>query len=188
MYLKTALFGLYLFSGFSIASTDITLSTEGNPFIDVSKERNFAIGRTTFTGIVIVPACNLVMDNNYQIIDMGVTQVSELQNSALRSERKLILNIINCDLGKGTDSGHLVEMLFEWARVDVNSVNNVASGINLEIQDSRGNRALSGIPLPPQPLRKDEKSLGYTVRLENSNEFIQGGGYKFVLRFKVNYQ
>lgn len=177
-----------MYGSLSIATTDMPLTNTGSPFIDATSENNFAIGRATFSGAVISSACNLVMDNNYQTIDMGVTPISELQSITSLPEKVLKLRMIGCELGKDDYTGHLIEILFEWERVDIANSSDAASGIDLKIQDSRGSWASSGIPLPPQVLGKNEKELDYKVYLTNNGNIVNSGHYNFALKFKVNYQ
>ncbi|PVZ85725.1 fimbrial protein [Serratia sp. S1B] len=190
MHLKTILIliSFCLYGGLSIATTDLPLTNTGSPFIDATSKKIFAIGRATFSGVVIASACNLAMDNNYQTIDMGITPISELQSTASLPEKVLKLRMIGCELGKDDYTGHLVEILFEWERVDTANSSGAASGIDLRIQDSRGSWAASGIPLPPQLLGKNEKELDYKVYLTNSGNITHSGHYNFALKFKVNYQ
>lgn len=190
MHLKTilVLISFFLYGGLSIAGTDMQLTNTGNPFIDAANTNKFAIGRATFSGAVIASACNLAMDDNYQTIDMGTTPISELQSITSLPEKVLKLRMIGCELGKDDYTGHLIEILFEWERVDITNNSDTASGIDLKIQDSRGRWATSGIPLPPQILGKSENELDYKVYLTNNGSIVHSGHYKFSLRFKINYQ
>ncbi|KEY58129.1 fimbrial protein [Serratia sp. DD3] len=190
MHLKTTLvlISFCLYGGSNIAATDIPLTNTASPFIDVTSKNKFAIGRATFSGVVIASACNLAMDDNYQTIDMGVTPISELQSIPSLPEKVLKLRMTGCELGKDDYTGHLIEILFEWERVDITNSSDAATGIDLKIQDSRGSWASSGIPLPPQVLGKNEKELDYKVYLTNSENIVHSGHYNFALKFKVNYQ
>ncbi|EIE0340262.1 type 1 fimbrial protein [Salmonella enterica] len=151
-------------------------------------------GRTSFRGVIIVPACTLAMEDTYQSVDLGSTPVRDLQDSFSGPERRFHLRLRNCELagtGKHIYSASRVRVTFDGVQGEMPdrfSLAGQARGINLQITDSQGYPARVGKVMPPQRLTGNEETLNYTLRLVRNGESLKAGDYYAALRFKVDYE
>lgn len=190
MYLRNNIVGLLFFSAFTQASSDASFPGPGVSLPDYWGESLvWWHGRANFSGQVIAPACSLSMEDRYQSIDMGTTPVRDLQNTLLGSEKKIELRLRDCELS--SESTKTVRLTFEGVRGNTPnefSLSGQARGVNLQIRDTQGYSAYSGIPLPPQLLTGSEQWLIYSLRLVRNGEPLKAGNYYAALRFKVDYE
>ncbi|EEG9645689.1 fimbrial protein [Salmonella enterica] len=151
-------------------------------------------GRASFHGQVIVPACALAMEDAWQVVDMGVTPVRDLQNAYAGPEKRFQLRLRDCELagtGKRVFTGSRIRVTFdgvEGETPDKFSTAGQARGVNLQIVDGQGYTARSGKVMPAQVLEGNEQGLDYTLRVVRNSEPLKAGDYSASLRFKVDYE
>ncbi|EAO6410012.1 type 1 fimbrial protein [Salmonella enterica] len=151
-------------------------------------------GRASFHGQVIVPACALAMEDSWQVVDMGLTPIRDLQNTYEGPEKRFQLRLRDCELagtGKKVFTGSRIRVTFdgvEGETPDKFSTAGQARGVNLQIVDGQGYTARVGKVMPAQVLDGNEQGLDYILRVVRNSEPLKAGDYSASLRFKVDYE
>lgn len=189
--MRRLLFLLALSTVFSVQSTPIPFE-QRIPSPDIG--RGFT-GRANFTGEVLVPTCSLVMDNNWQIIEVGENELNNRELGAfLGSKKRILLKLSNCDFsGTGTAfyTASWMNVAFEGqpgGGRDRFSLSGLAKGMDLQIFDKNGRVVLVNTIMPKVLVDVTDQGLAYTVRLVRNGDLLQIGNYYGALRFKVNYE
>ncbi|WP_369115540.1 fimbrial protein [Edwardsiella tarda] len=182
----------FIWSCYSFAIPAISSSQVSLP--DYWGEKNvWWDGRTSFTGRVYVESCSLEMNDQYQVLYMGVEQLKNFHNSDIGLEKKLKIELKNCDFpsdGQGVFSNSRVQVTFDGMpgnSPDQFYLNGQAKGIALQIVNSDGYSAIAGKPLPAEFINSKRKELIYTARLVRNGEALKPGNYQALIGFKLNY-
>ncbi|AKH88325.1 fimbrial protein [Edwardsiella tarda] len=182
----------FIWSCYSFAIPAISLSQVSLP--EYWGENNvWWDGRASFTGRVYVASCSLEMNDQYQMLYMGVEQLKNFHDSDIGLEKKLKIELKNCDFpsdGHGVFSGSRVQVTFDGMpgnSPDQFYLNGQAKGVALQIVNSDGYSAIAGKPLPAEFINSKRKELIYTARLVRNGEALKPGNYQALIGFKLNY-
>lgn len=183
----------FIWSCYSFAMPAINLSQVSLPEYwggsDVRLE-----GRASFTGRVYVASCSIEMNDQYQMLYMGVEQLKNFHYSDVGLEKKLKIELKKCDYPSGRHgvffSNTRVQVTFDGIPGDSPDqfyLNGQAKGIALQIVNSDGHPAIVGKPLPVEFVNGKREELIYIVRLIRNGEALKPGNYQALIGFKLNY-
>ncbi|HHT2664587.1 TPA: fimbrial protein [Citrobacter freundii] len=178
-----------------LARSSVGLSPLGMALSQYSEKGNsWGYGRTSFKGMIIVPACTLEMKDTYQSVELGSTSIRDLHDLFSGQERMFHLHLRNCELvnmGKRIYTANRVRITFDGMQGETLnrfSVIDQINGINIQITDSQGYTARVGEVMPSQKITGGEEILNYTFRIFRNSKELKPGDYYVVLRFKIDYE
>lgn len=152
-------------------------------------------GRANFKGEVLSPTCSIAMESAYQVIDLGVLPVRELQNASFGPEKIFHIKLRNCELSNKPlrgDTYYNRQLRLSFAGLEGEKPNQfamvgLAKGIDLQIIDAKGTVANANEKMPPTLLFGNEQNLKYSLRIVKNNQSLKVGNYYAAIKFKVNY-
>lgn len=150
-------------------------------------------GSVDFTGRVYSASCSLEMSDQYQVLYMGVEQLKDFHYSDIGLEKKLKIELKNCDFpfgGDGVFSGYRVKVTFDGVQGNSPNqfyLNGQAKGVALQILNSDGDLAIVGKPLPSKFINSKRKELIYIARLVRNGGVLKPGNYQALIGFKLSY-
>ncbi|GEM74776.1 fimbrial protein [Vibrio sagamiensis] len=152
-------------------------------------------GRANFKGEVLSPTCTIAMESAYQVIDLGILPVRELQNVSFGPEKVFHIKLRNCELSNkslrgDTYSNRQLRLSFDGLKGETPNqfaMVGLAQGIDLQIIDAKGEVAQVNETLRPVPLYGNEQNLQYSLRVAKNSQPLKAGNYYAAIKFKVNY-
>jgi type 1 fimbria pilin len=152
-------------------------------------------GRASFKGEVISPTCTLAMESVYQVVNMGMLPLRELQKKPFGPEQSFKLKLRNCELASDKLKGDVysksrIRLSFDGVRgssPEQFDLGGLAEGIELQIIDESGYLARANEAMPSLPLYGNEQVLSYTLRIAKNNLPLKAGNYYAAIKFKIDY-
>jgi len=179
-----------------LGSVSLTQASPISPQVGMlpSKTLGWWEGKASFSGQIVIPACALVMENSWQVVDIGVFSFQQLQYIEKGPEKYFQLRLQDCDLvGSGNNSftGNRIRVSFDGTEGETSgkfAMMGQATGLDLQIIDEQGMAAIAGQRMPPSVLKGNEQRLNYALRVVHNGEPLKAGKYFAALRFKVEYE
>lgn len=147
-------------------------------------------GSVAMKGSIIDTPCAIDIDDQAQAVEMGTETTGELIHNGNGPVKAFRIHLINCVLHESLPQRP------DWIAFQVtfdgnhdNALFGVtnATGIGVKIQDSSGNVAIPGIPMPKLPLKPGGQFLDYTLQVVSDRHRLVAGDYRTSIRFKVDY-
>ncbi|QNQ55438.1 fimbrial protein [Serratia liquefaciens] len=148
-------------------------------------------GKVNMQGSIVDTACAIAVHNRDQTIDMGVIPVSDIIRDGQGRSQPFLIELVNCVLERANSKlpdWKQFQVTFEGdAEGDLFGVRGEASGVALQITDTKGDVAMPGTPLPLKDIIRDDFQLHYSLKLVANNHALKTGDYFSSIRFKLDY-
>lgn len=149
----------------------------------------WADGKVTVEGSIRNAACAILTGDKNQAIDMGVTTVGEVMNSARvtsNTSNEFRLHFIDCTIPENraedgffiTFDGPVSAGLFDVKGAD---------GVGLQIRDAEGQVIVPGMPSRILISEEEKNTLQYELELVGNGKQLKTGEYHSVLHYRIEY-
>ncbi|WP_283392998.1 fimbrial protein [Photobacterium phosphoreum] len=152
-------------------------------------------GSANFKGEVISPTCTISMESVYQVIELGILPVRELQFAPFGPEKTFHIKLRNCELSykplRGdTYSNSQLRLSFDGLEGETPNqfaMVGMAQGVDLQIIDANGDIAQVNKKMTPIVPYGNEQSLRYSLRVAKNSQLLKAGNFHAAIKLKVNY-
>jgi len=146
-------------------------------------------GRVNMQGSIIDTACAIAVESREQSVDMGVIPMADIIRDGHGHSKPFSIDLINCVLDRpGKKDWKNFQVTFDGdPEGRLFGVHGGASGVGLQISDSRGNIALPGRTMPSVDIVPGSMQLNYSLKLVANSHVLKSGDYYSSIRFKVDY-
>lgn len=148
-------------------------------------------GTVTMNGEITDAACNIAMESQDQVINMGAIPLAVINQLGGGPTRDVDIFLVDCELVKDSDPSKTwktLQMTFDGPSKDgLFEVMGEARGVALYMQDENQKQVLPGQALPEQEITPPTMRLSYKLRLVSDNKPLRAGAYQSIIRFKVDY-
>lgn len=159
--------------------------------LPIAKAAPAGSGTVTMNGEITDAACNIAMESQDQVINMGVIPLAVINQLGGGPTRDVDIFLVDCELVKDSDPSKTwktLQMTFDGPSKDgLFEVMGEARGVALYMQDENQQQVLPGQALPEQEITPPTMRLSYKLRLVPDNKPLRAGDYQSVIRFKVDY-
>lgn len=159
--------------------------------LPIAKAASTGSGTVTMNGEITDAACNIAMESQDQVINMGVIPIAVINQLGGGPTRDVDIYLVDCELVKDSDPSKTwktLQMTFDGPSKDgLFEVMGEAKGVALYMQDENQQQVLPGEALPEQEITPPTMRLSYKLRLVSDNQPLRAGAYQSIIRFKVDY-
>lgn len=140
-------------------------------------------------GSIIDTACAIAVGSREQSIDMGIVPLADIVRDGRGRRKPFSIELINCLIEHPSNSTQKdLRVTFDGDNeMGSFSLQGEASGIGLQISDSRDNVAIPGEALPFVGIIPGSMKLNYNLSIISTGYTLKPGTYHTSLRFKVDY-
>ncbi|ENQ1253749.1 type 1 fimbrial protein [Escherichia coli] len=159
-----------------------------------SKENDYwwLRGQAKFFGEVVASACTIVMEDSWQIVDMGEVSFDHFKNIDGAIDKKVFFRFTNCNVETDNNKNiktH-IKLSFDGQSdgPDKYTLKGSAQGLSLQIIDKNGFISKVGEDMPSVEVTDDEGTVNYIFRVVRNRKELKAGEYHGVISFKLDYE
>lgn len=147
-------------------------------------------GRVSMEGAILSSACDITTGDNAQTVAMGSETRGHMKRTGQGEPHPFSISLTHCALAQADDPApwQVLQVTFDGEREDgLFRVGGMASGVALELTDSRGAVIRPGEAVSYRQAAADDIRLDYYLTLKTTTRELMAGDYRAVIRYRVDY-